>query len=703
VNIQKIDLITVFTANTKNYFNQSSWHGRTVQILSVATGLLLLYLLWTRLKSVRSPGFPVREVANNKSQTAPAPAAPKNSPRAESSSSPIAAPASPKDSPRAESSFLPAASAPSPATPKDPIKAENSSSSPIAAPASPKDSPGTIDTSPLSAVPAPVVPQDTPRAESSSPSPSEDLSVDPARAVELLKTVVAMDDREEVSDKDNVVDELFTEFHREIAETTDRCPKWNEKIQSDLQKTHFIGGLRRSVAEVHKVVEKWVENLRQVSRAKGYSLESWKKRLQELRVLNQNLVQKKVNEKELDTTFQELLANIKILDHSKLEALKKTRIDESQKVPQPLPVPEEPQNKEAAPSPPEPNPVPEPAQPQEQPKPAASLARPTEISDIVMKDLFTEFQIEIEGLITQCPKWNESMQSDTSKANFRRQFRPFIKQATQIIENFFKKLREDSRLKAYSLVAWETTLKDIQKLNDALGTDAPESTLYQTFMSLMANLKVLEETRQEALKTALVTELKQIPLHQFSELNEYLPHLKLNSEDSQCLGKQENWLFAYGIHTMEDLDVLKLRSFEPSIHILRQLCCYLEFARGEEKISPLLSLRFKEEIVILINKVKEPCFTGYAEEENILKDICSILNDMLSAPYTKRSIGKLFSDLDIISMIDKGRQIVLLNAYINQYGARLFWKKSYENEVYTLSQYYQNKNLRDPYRIGVNS
>ncbi|MBS0647636.1 MAG: hypothetical protein JSS10_00255 [Verrucomicrobia bacterium] len=596
-------------------------------------------------------------------------------------------------------------SAPPPAVPKGSPRAEASSFSlqVILAPGSviPKDPPHTDALSPPPLAPPPAVLKDPTLA--ASPPPSETLSLNPVKAVEPLKTTI--DSRGEADDEKSVRG-APPATPTELEEIIHRCPKWNEKRQNPLETTRFIAGLHRSVAEICSWVEKSVASLREDNPLTD-SLESWEQRLVELRELNKNLLQKNVDEKKWAASFQELLAHLQILEQTKLETWKK-REDKLKSTPLPalntsLPpaASEEPQSVEAAFPP---NPVPRSAEPSEQPQSAPSPLG-TEISDkdVWMKDLFKEFQMKLEGLLAKCPRWNENTQSDTTKAHFRRQFRPFMREAMQTVEKFVNELRQDKRLKGYSLGAWEQMLKDIQKLNDDLGTRATENTLYIAFMTLVPKLRELEQTRQEALKAALDQELKQIPAHQFTDLAEYLPHLKLNIVDAVGVGKQENWLFAYGISTMKDIDILKLRDFEPSIHILRQLCCCLEFAVGEEKINPELSLRFKAEVVNFINKVKEPCSTGYAEEENISRDILKILQEMLSAPYTKNSIGKLFSDLDIIAIKDAERQVFLLNAYINQYGCRSFWAKSFQNEIYTLSQFYSHKNVREPYRIGFNA
>ncbi len=320
-----------------------------------------------------------------------------------------------------------------------------------------------------------------------------------------------------------------------------------------------------------------------------------------------------------------------------------------------------------------------------------------------LNDLFMEFKVVIADLADKCPKWNEDIQTDLQKTRFIGALRRSVNEVNKATENLVKKLEKDERLKGYPIEGWQECLKNCKTLMENLkGINADGKTLHQDFQTLLEGLQILDQKRQEVLKAALMRKLEELPHYEFPNIEVYLSYLDLVPyEDSERLGIQRRDLYAVGVVTMEDIKVLQLLDCQLLIENLRQLCCCLQFKFQAEEDSSELSRRFKEKILGFIEKVCMPK-TGYAEEENLMKNMRNTLIEITGEPLTERTIGKFFSDLDILEQEDKKRQMVWFKAYVSQIDNIRAWKdKIYPKGSYSLSQFCEKNKDCDPYSIGM--
>jgi hypothetical protein len=222
----------------------------------------------------------------------------------------------------------------------------------------------------------------------------------------------------------------------------------------------------------------------------------------------------------------------------------------------------------------------------------------------------------------------------------------------------------------------------------------------------LTKLETCKTSLQDHLRGKLMQQLSDVekyPHYDFTDLQtHYFHYLGLHEDKdfSRLLGTRRNYLAEIGLFEMTDVDLLQLRTLQPSIEKLRQLFCLLTMVRNEEKLLPLIQQEIQKCKAILHEL--EPLMDILKNGQE-LRDNVNVLNKLFDGLAENFAEG--LSLLKKIEQQDISRQLLQLKGYIHQQDHLKKWEQLRRMEFIRLASYVEVFDLSTfiLYQIGTRS
>ncbi len=168
---------------------------------------------------------------------------------------------------------------------------------------------------------------------------------------------------------------------------------------------------------------------------------------------------------------------------------------------------------------------------------------------------------------------------------------------------------------------------------------------------------------------------KNHPHYEFTDLqNQYFHYLSLHTKDdfTNLLSVERGYLATVGLLEMEDVDLLQLRTMQPSIERLRQLLCFLTITGDEERLRPLIEKEIEQCREMLKGSDNFSDKLTYGQDGEELQNNVRLLRDLFDNLFSNFAEG--LAQLKEIEQKDIARQLILLKGYCHQHGLLTKWK-----------------------------
>lgn len=218
------------------------------------------------------------------------------------------------------------------------------------------------------------------------------------------------------------------------------------------------------------------------------------------------------------------------------------------------------------------------------------------------------------------------------------------------------------------------------------------------FKKWIEELKKFDQIRKNALKAALTTELNKIQERQFEKLEEYIQYLIPDETTAlRLLGMKRREIGGRGLVSMQDIDVLRIREFEPHVITLRQLFCCMRFELDGGETSPELLGCFLDEIETFRQKISNAKSSPWIQEgtKAVLTQVDAILASCNSDTLTLESSAKFVQNIEELEQWDKLKQKGCLRSYMLQANHASAWQNIFTQRIFSLSEYYAIKNIEN--------